>query len=198
MPVTQQHCSRRLQSGPRTLARNEKSINRALERIGNTKGHADDHDQSRGQNHARDVAARPGYGASSSLRNSSNHLQRAGHSKPLESRRHAQCPRMMTTADSPIRNSSGVGSLHADTDRVSRCQMHPIQRPLHIRKAEFAKCQERRRSGVTPKPMLSTTPEKRTSASTAHRHRPACRARCVAVAPRGNCRSPTRCARQSA
>src|SRR5260370_28947372 len=47
---------RRLQRGSWCLTRDQKRINRALKSVGNTKGHADDHHESRSNDHARDCS----------------------------------------------------------------------------------------------------------------------------------------------
>ena len=105
---------------------------------------------------------RPGYGASSSLRNSQNQTERG--TKLLRTvfggRHKLMRPRRITTADSLTRKKSATGSVTRTRTGYRGRQMDPVQGTLNVWKARL-KRPTRSASGVTPNPMLSTIPEKR-------------------------------------
>src|ERR1700757_188440 len=95
-------------------------------------------------------AVLPGYGDSSCLRNSPNQDREEGVADTLCAAVAIQFSRMVTTADSPTRKSSGVGfSTRTRTGYLdARCTQLSV--PMTSG------------SGVTPNPTLSTMPENRT------------------------------------
>src|SRR5262249_47343482 len=145
--------------GSRTFTRNQKRINDALKAVRDAKGHADDHDQRCSNHHARNRSGPSRIWSelmSEKLREPAQSGLRAAHA--LRLRGHAQCPRIRTTADSPTRNNSagGFATRTRTGYRAARCTQFSV---LCTSGRPGSKRPNTSGSGVTPNPMLSTTPE---------------------------------------
>src|ERR1700745_1857131 len=157
----QEYCCRGFHCGSSIFTRNYQCRNGALPGVRNAESHSDNHDESGGKGHARNHSRPARVGSEFLLEKCAQPGQRRKSArKGLGDGCHSQSPRIVTTADSPIRNKSGVGfSTRTRTGyRDARCTQFRVRctsgRPVSKRPNTSG-------SGVTPKPRLSTTPVKR-------------------------------------